>query len=110
VYLRATVDKCASRIAARKRDGEDGIGRAYLSKLHDAHERYVSGAKASSSSASGYERVLELDLEADGEATVEDAARRTIEFCDAVHVHDTHTYKRICNRDPAVPETSATHY
>lgn len=38
IYLRATPDLCAKRIAQRGRAGEDGISAEYLEKLHSLHE------------------------------------------------------------------------
>ena len=43
IYLKTSVDTCLARIAKRKREGEQGINRSYLSLLEEEHESWLVG-------------------------------------------------------------------
>lgn len=68
VYVRCSPKKCMERVRFRSRTGEGAVTLAYLQKLHDAHEKWITNL-------SGDQLLLTIDSESD---TPENLARNVL--------------------------------
>ena len=74
VFLNCDPKICLERIGVRARRGEEGIDLSYLESLHGAHLKFFEKQKSEGTP------VLEMDGTAEGEAAIEDAARRVLQW------------------------------